>query len=636
MVDVLAESRDRGIRSAGGSSQEPDRAVAAADVRDPPIEDVWSRTQPKYQIRALVLLLFNLVLFCGLCVFTHWLHRATPFDFSPASYFSPARFWAADSPNLNDFILEPISVLQTPIHAVVLGLLVASIVAVPIVVSILYRFASALPFLAAVFVFAHMPWMAFTLAGSCVLASVKPFRLRFRFAAALLAMLPVLLYLYLATRGGTEQLGAASPIEKLLLAAPWVLAILAACAMLGLVLSISRMVDYRPGGVAPVVAIMFATPVVLFHARVGVDELEYRVIESRFGPRSETFEPVRSAEPGLRRMLARIVVDNELYGKHREQLLRTLGGENGPARRLVRGHLQSEFLADRERAYAACDRFIANHPTSRYVPNVLYIQAGVLDTRLDVRGLYRLDPQRMLYSGFPHVQSETVWLTLLRNYPDSPLALAATVRLAEIQLRRGETDAALRNLRTGLRLRSVQSQPATRPARLLSQAAALSSLGFQPAPFLLEARRLIELIVANRDDPVYGNEPLRRLASLDPHRVRYGEQLLRAIKRYQDSSLADNLLARWILSEPDASRRFELLEAFIHRFPDSDALPEVLFRFADLEIQTIGVRDAARRASGVSRLREIAARFPDSCWSDQARERLALLDVAPAQAAARP
>ena len=159
--------------------------------------DVWSRTEAKYRIRAGLLLAINLLLFCGLCVFTHWLHTAELHDFSLDSYFSPLRFWDSQAPNLNDFVLFPISVTQTPAHAIVLGLLVGTIVAVPIVVAILYRMKSAIPFVAAVAVFAHMPWMSVTLTLSCVLAGVWPFRMSFRFSSALVGMLPVLLYLFL-------------------------------------------------------------------------------------------------------------------------------------------------------------------------------------------------------------------------------------------------------------------------------------------------------------------------------------------------------------------------------------------------------------------------------------------------------
>src|SRR5262249_35669186 len=158
-------------------------------------------------------------------------------------YFAPLNFLTAQSPNLNDFILYPIDVTQTPVHAFVLGLLLAAIVAIPLLVAILFRFPSALPFIAAVFIFAHMPWMTVTLIAACLLAAVRPFRMKFRFGSALVGLLPVVLYLYLATRGGLDALDQASPAQRSLMAVPWILAVVAACLMLGIVLLISRAVN---------------------------------------------------------------------------------------------------------------------------------------------------------------------------------------------------------------------------------------------------------------------------------------------------------------------------------------------------------------------------------------------------------
>jgi len=619
--------------AAGGQNRDGDRASARAPLgpppaggSEPPVVDVWSRTQPKYRIRSILLLLLNLLLYCGLCVFTHWLHVARPFDFSLGSYAAPARFWGAGSPNLNDFILYPISVVQVPVHAAVLGLLVAAIVAVPIVIALLYRLPFALPFLAAVLLFAHMPWMALTLMLSCILAVVRPFRLSFRFGSALVAMLPVVLYLYLATRGGTEQYGAASPTHKLLLAAPWVLAILAACVMMGVVLLISRLVDYRPGGVAPVVAVMFATPVILFHARVGVDELEYRVLEAQYGPRSPGFEPVQNAEPRIRGLLSQLATDEALYQRFRDDLLDALHGETTRIQQLVRRSVLTQFLADRRAAYEACRQFIADHPSSPYVPSVLYIQAGVLDTRLDERRLAEREPRRELYTDFPHVQSEATWLKLLRQYPDSPLSIAAALRLAELRLRRGDVDAAMDYLELIL---SRDPAPTTAPASLLSRPLPEASLGFEPRPYRRAAEHLCELIAANRDDPRYGNEPLQALAGLDPHRRTYLDQLLRLANQYRDGRLYDNLMVRWATALPDAQQRVAMLEACVSRFPAGDALPEALFRLADLEVQALAGQDESRRARGLARLGELVARFGDTCWGRQAAERLTMVGPRP-------
>ncbi len=614
----------------------PEAAAPAAGA-EPQIVDVWSRTQPKYRIRAIILLLVNLLLFCGLCAFTHWLHVAKAFDFSPSSYLAPARFWDAGAPNLNDFILAPINVVQVPLHAVVLGMVVAVMVAVPIVVSILYRFRPALAFVAAVLVFAHMPGMAVTLLASCMLASLRRFRMSFRFGSALLGLLPVLLYLYLATRGTPDQLASyGSPAQKSLLIAPWLLAILAAAVMLGVVLLIARVVNYRPGAVAPVLAVMFATPVVLFHVGVGADELAYRVLEVEYGLRSKRFEPVlksRETEDAINALISGEIGTRSFNGHLRsaQRALWTLQPEKlRELKRRVCRKFVAAFLADRSEAHEACKRFIADYPQSRYVPYVLYIQARGLDTRLDEAKLAQDEPHRELYTDFPHVQSEESWLKLLKQYPDSPFSVPAALRLAELRLRAGQVDEALRTLRLilGENRHATDDPTATQPRHrgLLSAVSPEGSLDFEPEPYRREAGRLAELIVENRDDPQHGNAPLVEFAALDPRRARYLEQLQRLAQRYGDSTLYDNLVVRWASALPDLNERAAALEGCIRTFSAGDALPEALYRLANLETQALAAEDESRRANGLARLREIVARFPGSCWAPRAAERLEVLE----------
>jgi len=601
------------------------------------IVDVWSRTQPKYRVRAVILLAINFLLFCGLCTFAHWLHFARAFDFAPESYYHPFKFWDAAAPNLNDFILAPINVVDVPLHAGVLGLVLAVIIAVPIVVAILYRFVYALPFLAAVLVFAHMPWMAITLLGSCILAAVRPFRMKFRYGSALLGLMPVLAYLYLATRGTPELLANyGSPIQKMLLVAPWVIAILGAAVMAGIVLLLARLVRYRPGAVAPVLAVMFAVPVVLFHVGVGRDELAYRMLESEYGPRSKCFAPVlksRETQDAIWSLIYKAIGGSSGPGQLRSELLGlwSLRPEKfREIKRTVSRKFLASFLDDRARAVQACEQFIADHPHSRYIPNVLYMLGRILDTRLDEARLADVEPARELYTGFPHAAAEETWLTLYRRYPDSPFAVEAALRLGQLRLRAGKVDEALKCLRFAMRPRPAQNRPAAPQAGglarlLLTPAAPESTLDFQPEPYQQEACQLAELIEANRDDPRYGDTPLVELARLDPRRAQYRAQLLALAQKFSGARLYDNLIVRWSAAQPDLNTRIADLEGCVRTFPHGDALPEALYRLAEIETQALAAQDEPMLRRGVQRLREIVRRFPDTCWAELARRRLTVL-----------
>ena len=620
-------------------------AVLTTDALSPPPRepkppatnvDVWSRTAAKYRIRATLLLIANFALFSGLCAFTHWLRVGSSFSFTPESYLEPLRFWGPQTHNLYDFILYPISVDQTPIHGVIIGLLMACIVAIPISVSILYRFRSALPFVAAVFVFAHMPWMAITLVGSCILASVPPFRMKFRFGAALVAMLPVLLYLFLATRGPGDPVSASiSPERKLLLAGPWLLAILAACTMMAVIIFIAHVVNYRPGAVAPVMAVMFAAPLILFRTYVGVDELQYRVLESAYGPRSERFQPVQDATDTILALLHHWT-NPALESEPRRTALLAMWSadpeEQNALKHRVARRLLLDLMDSRRNAYDACKEFIADYPTGQYVPCALFIQARALDTRLDERALMGGNARRELYTDFPCVESEPIWTNLLTAYPSSPLAVAARPRVAQLRLRKGDVDGALAALTPAVATDApppAQTQPGTR--LLLRKQPPETSLEYDPEEDRFEAACLRELILANRDDARYGDAPLQALAALDTHRLGYQNQLLRLIQSYPDSRLQDNLVVRWASAATDRADRAAKLLACIERYRSGDALPEAMFDLADLESQALGSSNEARRAVGIARLHELIARFPGSCWAKRAAERLRILEPKPVQ-----
>ena len=632
MSDVVAENGVHGGPEVAGGSSLPAQPTPLPRPDLAEITDVWSWRARKYRIRATVLLLLNLGLFCGLCIFTQWLHAARLFDFRLSTYLTPFRFWGEPTLNLNDFVLFPISVAQTPVYGIVLGLLVAAIVAVPISVAIIYRFHNALAFIAAVFIFAHMPWLALTLLASCVLASAPPFRMPFRYGSALLGMLPVLLYLYLATRGESDVLTASiSPERRLLLTGPWLLAILAACMMLAVIIFIARLVNYRSGAVAPVMVVMFATPAILFHTNVGIDELHYRLLESEYGPRSERFEPVQDAAERILDLLHAATS----AGAPREPLreaLSSVWSARPEALRALKSRfsrpLLTELLDDRRDAYDACKKFIADHPTSRYIPNVLFIQARSLDMRLDERKLMGPEAQRELYSDFPNVQSESVWTNLITQYPNSPLSVVGRLRVAQLRLRKGDADGALAALSPRESRVPPPPPPEQQPSvrRLLHTEPPEASLDFEPEPYRFESRRLRELILANRDDPKYGVEPLQRLAALDSHRALYKDQLQTLAQAYPDSLLYDNIVVRWAGAHADRQQRAAQLLACVQRFPNGDALPEALFQLADLEIHAFGIGNNESRTAGLCRLRDIVERFPNTCWASLAGERLRLVE----------
>ena len=87
-----------------------------------------------------------------------------------------------------------------------------------------------------------------------------------------------------------------------------------------------------------------------------------------------------------------------------------------------------EFAAQQHEAIAACDDFCRHYPTSRYIPNALYLKGRAIDMRID-RELFRTKYIIVHYQDFPNAASKSTWQTLHDKYPDSPLASVATYRL---------------------------------------------------------------------------------------------------------------------------------------------------------------------------------------------------------------
>jgi hypothetical protein len=237
------------------------------------------------------------------------------------------------------------------------------------------------------------------------------------------------------------------------------------------------------------------------------------------------------------------------------------------------------------------------------------------------------------------VQSEDTWLALLTGYPDSPLAIAARLRLAQLDLRRGAVDEAQRLL-TELRAHRVAhaaTQGTTQPTRRLwlRGEPPESGLAFEPEPFRREAQRLADLIRANRDDPKYGSRPLQELACLDPQRPGYRTQLLALAERYPGARLYDNLMVLWVESLQDREERAAQLEACIRDFANEDAVGEAMFYLAEIEVQSRGEDQEQRRQAGIARLSEIVTRFGQTYWAQEAAKRLRILSPPAESTAAR-
>ena len=593
-------------------------------------KDVWSRSGSRYRVRAIVLLVLNVLLFAGVGSFAFWLRTGERFAPIVEGYpdlmaqtFSSVRIMGYSGVSLGALLLAPISVQDVPLQIPIVGLLMAALISIPILVSILYRFWSSLPFIAVVGFLAVMPWLAVTLLGSCIIASVRPFRHHYRFMSALLGLLPAVVYLMLAWSGTAEDVvGKIDPVDRIKFIAPWVLAIVAAATAFAVVLTIAKIVDYRPGAIAPLLAIMFGLPVAMFEFYVGRDELYYRLLEAS----SEShFADVDASEPleraiahawerrtpprGSRQAVRDVVETQWLFG---------LTSELQPLRSALTIH-QAELTA-------RCDWFLRYFPDSRYAPSALYIKARALDTRVDADE-FRRNRWIRYYNDFPSVASLTSWRMVLANSPDTILGAAALLRLAQLDAREGDVERAISKLGPLLgRFGTDADQGGIAGSGALTRGLTRDSpevnLGIPRHRILLEAIRLHDLLTANRD-PLYGYEPLcgsRRvevplrfgLLELVPRRSDYVANLIAIKARYPNCQLEDNLDLEIAKASASPTEMIERLEACLDRFPDRDAAPEALFRLG------VAYKDHDRSELSRRAFQRLLTDFPNSIWARQA------------------
>lgn len=616
--------------------------VGAADETSP--RDVWKWTAPKYRFRTVGLLLLNAALFAGLGFFAFWLRTGAYGPFSEENYWHA--WWEVFDPTspqqvtLMDFLLRPIPVDQVPIMMVVVGLVLACMTAIPILVSMLYRFPFSLIFTAIIGFVALFPWLAITVTFCCFLARWRPFRFSFRFATALLSLLPVLVYYALATKDA-QSLEHLTPVEMAKLYLPWVFALIAACTAMGTVLAIARLVNDRPGAIAPLMAVMFFLPIALFEAKVGRDELYYRLLERQYGPGSashfvDQIDASQTIERIARRRLAEADDENVSQSAMEEQVRLLLQLQFNSIRadwQAEANHSEENFAAQQYEAVTDCDRFLSRYPASRYRANVLYLKGRALDMRVD-REFFRRKGILRHYEDFPNLASRPAWERLTREYPDSPLASVALYHLALLQVREGEADAAVATLeqlvkRFGqARTQSTQPEEPVTIWTFLARRPPSNSLGVLPFQIAMEGRKLLSMVKANRD-PQQRDLALQELMKFDPRDARYARNLRSLLAdidtKYPLTLLRDNIEVLIATAEPSHSLRIRALEGCVQKLandPRSDAYAQAQYE--------LGLAYKADNRLGESRkmLESILVKDPTSPWAMEAQRQLAEMGMA--------
>lgn len=597
-----------------GQQPSPAGAPTAADASL--IVDAWSRPMPKYRRRAIVFLLITAILFAGLGSFAYWLRSGVGFAPARPDYWNA--WWRAFNPagaeqvSLTDLLVYPIHLEQVPMQIVVIGLLLASLVSVPILVAILYRFPASLIFTGIVAFLAMMPWLAICGTAACLIASWR--RITFRYASAIVALIPMAAYFAVASQDSSKLATPTTPAEQVTLYYPWLIALIGSALMMALVLLLARIVNYRAGAIAPVLAVMFAVPWIIFETQVGRDELYYRLVERGYGPDSKFFEE-GTARDAIDRAVMREIEQNPDPTRNpaavQQNVILYMTF-------LLEANYHLGLLAQRQyEVVQACERFRNDFPRSRYIPNALYIKGMAQDARVDITR-FQQDAYIDYYHDFPNHISYDTWAAVLHNYPESPVADVAAVHIAKLMVRDEHVNDALevlarfRDAATG-----AGAPPAPRRAPrsgwslVLERMPAEATLNIPTPAVISEGRRLLDLLVNNRDS-LYGDEPLVELFKLDPHYAQFGANVEALLARFPGCALEDNLRLALALVPRSAATRIARLRELLLSPTLNDARPAAMYELARI------LQQDYQPAESETVYRRLVAEYPSSPWADDA------------------
>jgi outer membrane protein assembly factor BamD (BamD/ComL family) len=599
------------------------REIDARQSQQHRFVDLWSRPGPWARRRAYLFLFINMAVYASLTVFIFWMHQATLFDFSWQSYA------VTYQRSLVDFLFFPISIREAPVMISIVGMLMANIIIVPILISQLYGFRYSLFFSACVCVFAHLPMLSLFLVASSFIASASKHKLPFKFGVAILGLLPLALYFYLATQGA-HMLRFRS-VDPTLLYAPWLFAFLAAAGIAGAVLAFARFVHYRPGGVLIGMIPFFLIPVFLFQQYIGVDQLEFRLLVHRYGPDSSVYTPVEISAQVFQETL-------KVWRRYKLRDLQAI---------VDLATIEFPFVANTHLQKNRCEilsvfgEFQARYHNSRFMPNAMYMYGLAKDLHFDY-GVLQKNWTVEYITDWVSPLSRSTWQTLVETYPDSIYAEPARLRLAILAIRDERIDEARELLdRFLVEAERFRGNFTSRPVEAVPS---IFSLFHEPEqndipsvnlPELMEqAQELRELIEQNGSDPQFGATPLAELMKLDPHHLKYRDHLLVMAIKFTGGKLHDNLLVRYAVTDPDPNQRRVLLERYAEYFKGQDAGAEALYKLANL-LQGWGLANMDNQAYQQARdyYRRVMEKYPDSIYSVRARTRLNQLEAVSGQLA---
>ncbi len=561
-----------------------------------------------------------------------------------------------DATTLTEQLLSPLSIFDFPAHIFVLGLLIALLCVLPIITAQLYNIWYALPFPAVVLFCGHQRILSLCLLVSCAAVSFHPFRFKSKFVAAVMCLIPELLYVIIFSGPNPET----EALRWAVLYAPWVLAFFFSLILFGVILSIGHFVRYRPGVITPFFGLVLAGTVLLFHLKIGMNERDFQAYVYQYRPEtvinlcSKDIQPLLEEEKAKRLALMPFLNPDTIEDDLLDEWKRAFQAsflESETVREdtetIVKAIMEARnYVHTKERSLENIDRFIQMYPHDSRVADALYYKGLLLDLKPNVR---QLAEQKRLgfYTDIPASASSPVWQQILDRFIHYPVAIEARWRFAVLLLQRKDTksDYPERFQQAADLLReaqqSCQMQIETRKERerqTASQTTWMPSMSdiFNPkTPILSDEilnalRRRIGILAAlfTNEKGSVNYERLADFIALDPHQLDY-ETKLKALKldAPHPDPLIDNIELAEIMLLKDPEQKGLELRNLIRKYPEQDGGNQARIELAKVYLEKYNRSDnETDRETLLQRGRETLTPVlnlpPESIFVEQAQELL--------------
>ncbi|KPK77844.1 MAG: hypothetical protein AMJ79_01985 [Phycisphaerae bacterium SM23_30] len=501
----------------------------------------------------------------------------------------------------------PLNVFHFPSLIVVIALIMGLLCTAPLITAQFYNLLYAVPFVLVTLFLGQNRGLSLCLFVSCAAVSFEPLRFKSKFVAALLCLLPEILYWILFAGPNPEQ----DALRWAVLYAPWGLAFLFCVTIIGIVIAIGHFLRYRPGVLTPVFGLLLAGTVLLFHLTIGMQERDFQAQVYRNNPDQIAAFKNRSIVPLLEKELAQRlkkesyleeeIVKEQIRRNWRQAFLMTrmefpVGIDySTPASREV-----LNFYQAKSEAIEHLDDFINNSsPQDKRQSDAYYYRALLIDVSVDLRALRDEDLLRFSYD-IPGPDSEKLWQQIINQFPDAPVSIEARWRLARLWAAE-KSDSALQPFRFDEALGLLQQarQLCDDLIQRRKETAARENFSngffaqiFSPPPPALNNEQLASLQMRigrlmtlinpeNRTGPDQNQQRLAQFVRLDKFNLNY-EALLKemTLDSPRPDPLLDNIELAQVLLLKDTEEKITRLEDLIQRYQDRDGGVEAMLELA--------------------------------------------------------